>query len=174
VKEPASEPIRGRGQALGGGVVAGIIGGVVLAIMLAIGALAKRQDLWPVFKAAAAPFLKERAFQPGFDGPAILLGVICHFAVSIVWGVLFAVIFFGLPRGPTVVWGLVWGFVVWLVMYYVVMPIAGLPLTATEPSELPIISHVFFGLAVALGFLPFQRMRSNLTGPTLGRAPANP
>src|SRR5205823_1631571 len=101
--------VQGRGHALGGGAVAGIIGGVVIAIALVVGALAKGQDVWPSFKGAAAPFLGERAMRPGFDGAAVLLGVICHFAVSIIWGVLFAAIFFGLSRGATVAAGAVWG-----------------------------------------------------------------
>lgn len=160
---------RGRGHALGGGVVAGITGGVVLTIVLAIATVASRQDLWPAFKGAAFPFLHERAHQPGFDGAAVLLGLICHLAVSIAWGVLFAAIFFGLSRGPTLLAGLVWGMVVWLVMYFVVGPLVGLPQMAKGPMTMPIIMHLIFGFTIAVAFLPFQRTRPHLTRPAIAR-----
>src|SRR5437588_426952 len=73
-----------RGHAVGGGIVAGIIGGVVLAIILSIMYAAHGQSVWLAMKGAGAPFLHERAMQPGFDAPAVLLGLVAHFAVSIV------------------------------------------------------------------------------------------
>src|SRR5206468_1344331 len=108
-------------------------------------------------KGAGAPFLGERAMQPGFDGAAVLVGVVSHFAVSIVWGALFALLFYGLSRAATVAAGFLWGFVVWIGMFYVVLPIVGL---GDMPSHIPvanaIIEHVIFGIVVALAFLPFQ------------------
>lgn len=163
---------QGRGRALGGGVVAGVIGGVVIALVMLVAALAKGQDIWPGFKGAAAPFIGERAMQPGFDAGAVVLGVVCHFAVSIVWGVLFAAVFYGLSRGATVAAGVLWGVVVWLGMFYIVLPIAGLPQVArSEPIAMAIISHVIFGLSVAIGFLPFQHPRPHAAPPAT-HAPA--
>ncbi len=154
------EASHGRAHALGGGVVAGIIGGIVIAIVLVVSALVKGGDLWVPLKGAAAPFLHERAAQPGFDATAVALGAICHFAISIVWGVLFAALFYGLSRGATVAAGVGWGIVVWAVMYYAVLPLAGLADHArATPVPTAILSHVVFGLAVALGFLPFQHPR---------------
>jgi hypothetical protein len=132
-----------------------------------IAAQIKGQDLWPSLKGAAAPFLHERAMQPGFDGPAVVLGVLCHFAVSIGWGVLFAALFYGLSRGATVAAGALWGFVVWLGMFYIVLPLAGLSqMASSEPIAMAIVSHVIFGLAVAVGFLPYQQPRPHTTPPT--------
>ncbi len=149
-----------RGYAAGGGVVAGLIGGIVLAIILAIVQVAYGGDIWVALKGASTPFLHERAAQPGFDGPAVALGLVIHFAISIVWGVLFALIAFGLSRGATVLAGAVWGVVVWLVMYYVVLPAVGLAQVArSQPIVNAVVGHVIFGLAVGLGFLPFQRPR---------------
>ncbi len=157
---------QGRGHALGGGIVAGIIGGAVLAIVLLVGAVASGQDIWLGMKGAAAPFLGERAMQPGFDPGAVALGVLAHFAVSIVWGVLFAAVAYGASKAVTVFAGLVWGVVVWFGMYYVVLPIAGLSQMAQEtPLGMAILTHLIFGLAVGIGFLPFQRTRQHATPP---------
>ena len=109
--QQATKPLS-RGHAVVGGIVAGLIGVVVVAIVMAITALAKGQDIWLGAKGAGAPFLRERAMQPGFDLLAVLVGTISHFAVSIVWGVLFALVAYGLTKPVTIPLGAVWGIVV--------------------------------------------------------------
>jgi len=159
----------GYGHALGGGVAAGVIGGAVIALAMLVTALVRGADIWIGVKAAAAPFLGERALRPGFDAEAVAFGMACHFAVSIVWGVLFSALFYGMSRGATVVAGALWGLVVWFVMYYVVLPLAGLEQMASQaPAGPSILLHVLFGLAVGIGFLPFQRPRPELPGPITG------
>jgi hypothetical protein len=109
-------------------------------------------------KGAAIPLLGERAMAPGFDGTAVLLGLVIHFAISAAWGIVFGLLFQGLSRGATIGAGFAWGFVVWLVMYYLVLPLAGMSeMARSTPIGMAIVSHVLFGLSVALGFLPFQR-----------------
>ena len=152
--------ISGRGHAVGGGVVAGIIGGVILLLTMLVGAITKHQDIWVGMKGAATPFLHERAMHPGFAAGPVALGLICYFAVAIIWGAMFGALFYGLSKGATVVAGAFWGVIVWLGMYYVVLPIVGLAQIAqATPISAAIISHVIFGLAVGLGFLPFQHTR---------------
>ncbi|MCW5808222.1 MAG: hypothetical protein KIT31_38085 [Deltaproteobacteria bacterium] len=159
-----------RGHPLIGGLVAGLIGGAVLAAMLAGMSAARGGDVWVAMKGAAAPFLGERAQVPGFDAGAVALGLVCHFGIAIVWSVLFAAISYGLSRGATVVAGALWGVVVWFGMYYLVLPVVGLPQIArSTPLSDAILTHVVFGLAVGLGFLPFQHERP--TAPPVRRAP---
>jgi len=156
----------GRGRALGGGVVAGALGGAVIAIAMIIAALSRQEDLWIPLKAAAAPLLGERALQPGLDPGAVALGALCHLAVSIAWGVLFAALFHGLSRPATVVAGAMWGLIVWFGMYYLVLPLVGLEQMARlAPTGPALLSHVVFGLAVGIGFLPFQHPRPHISGP---------
>jgi hypothetical protein len=160
-----------RGHPFVGGIIAGIIGGAVLSALLVVANVAAGHDAWLALKGAAAPFIGERAQLPGFDAGAVVLGLVCHFAVSIVWGLLFAVISYGLGRGATVLAGALWGIVVWFGMYYLVLPVAGLPDVAREtPLVNAILSHVVFGLAVGIGFLPFQHERP--AAPPVTRAPA--
>jgi hypothetical protein len=146
------------GWAFGGGIIAGIVGGAVDSAALLISSVMKHHDTWLVLKGAAAPFIGQRAMRPGFDPFAVFTGLAAHFTVSMIWGVLFALLVFGLSRGSTILAGVLWGFVVWIGMFYVVLPLVGL---GAMPKQVPvgaaIFQHVIFGLAVAAGFLPFQR-----------------
>jgi hypothetical protein len=141
-----------------GGVVAGLVGGIVLSVWtLFVGAIQGR-DFWVGLKAAGYPFLRERALAPGFDGRAILVGGLCHFGVSIAWGIGFGLIAYGLSRAGTVAFGALWGLVVWIGMSFVVLPLVGAgALARGEGIVLAVSEHIVFGLALALAFLPFQR-----------------
>ncbi len=161
-----------RGHALGGGALAGLIAGVLMEAWMVAMAASQHRDAWMVLKGAATPFLHERAAQPGFDAGAVALGVLCHLAISIIWGALFGLVFFGIPKGATIVAGLVYGIVVWLVMYYIVLPAVGLGrVSSSSPVGPAVLSHMGFGLVIALAFLPFQRTRPRAT-PPVTRAPA--
>ncbi|HVK69846.1 MAG TPA: hypothetical protein VM694_35550 [Polyangium sp.] len=144
--------------ALSGGVVAGIFGGIVLSLYGLLSAVARGGDPWVVFKGASAPFLAERAFTPGFDAGAVALGILLHFAVSIGWGALFGLLVLGANVFRTLVFGAAYGVIVWFVMYRAVLPAVGLgEFAASAPVGPAIVDHVIFGLALAIGFLPFQR-----------------
>ncbi len=152
------------GRAIGGGIVAGLIAGAVMTAGLVISTVAKGGDIWQPLKGAAAPFLHDRAQQPGLDVTAVVAGLACHFAIAAVWGALFGVLAYGMSRGATVIAGALWGIVVWVGMYYVVLPIVGLGEVARSvPIAMAIGMHVLFGLIVGLGFLPFQRTRRHAT-----------
>ena len=145
-------------RGVGGGAVAGIVAGLVLAAFLTVMNLSQGKDFWVGFKGAALPFLGERVHQPGFDALAVSLGVACHMAISIGWGVLFGALAYGLSKGFTVAAGALWGAVVWIGMYYVVLPIVGAAeVTRSVPVLHAIATHVLFGLVMGLAFLPYQR-----------------
>jgi hypothetical protein len=146
-----------RSRAVQGGIVAGIVGGIALAVYLLLMAAFSGADAWPALKGASAPFMGERAFDPGFDLGAVILGVVLHFLVSIGWGVLFAVFAYGLGRGQTLAAGLGFGIVVWLVMFYLILPLFGMAeVTASVPIASAIFEHLLFGFFVAVAFLPYQ------------------
>jgi len=148
---------RTRKEALKGGGVAGLVAGAVLAVVLAVLTALHRQDVWLAMKGAAAPFFRGRAMVPGFDAPVVLTGVVAHFVVSIIWGVLFAFVAFGFTRRSTVWLGLLWGIIVWIGMAYFVLPIVGLAeMARMTPIGQAIGLHLVFGLVVAVVFLPYQ------------------
>jgi hypothetical protein len=145
-------------HALKGGAIAGAIAGAVLTAMMTVMSYAGGKDIWYGMKGAAAPFLGDRAMMPGFDAPAVLLGLVDHLAVSVIWGVLFSLVAYGLPKLGTVLLGALWGIPVWLGMYYVVLPAVGLgAMVHDAPMGRAIMFHVIFGAALGLAFVPFQR-----------------
>jgi hypothetical protein len=154
----ATTPTKDIGASILAGAFAGTVAGVVLAIVMTLANVANGVDPWIGAKAAGAPFLGARAMQPGFDGVALAAGVLTHLAVSAAWGAAFGLIFLGLPPAPTVAAGLAWGVIVWFVMYYVVLPIAGLgEMARATPISLALFNHEVFGLALALAFMPLER-----------------
>jgi hypothetical protein len=140
-----------------GGIVAGLVAGLVSSVLHAATALTTRTDVWAGVKGAAFPFVGERAMEPGFEPGLVVAGLVSHFFVSAVWGVLFAIAFKGLSRAGTVAAGFFWGVVVWVVMYYVVLPLVGADeITSNTPIWMALISHLAFGGAMGVAFLPFQ------------------
>lgn len=147
----------GRGRGAMGGVVAGLIAGAVLAAFLMAMNAINGQDVWTAAKGAGAPFVGERAAQPGFDLGPVLIGAVCHLAVSAGWGLLFGLLCYGLSKRATIPMGALWGLVVWLAMYYAVLPIVGLAEVArSTPMGMAILSHLVFGVTLGIAFLRFQ------------------
>ena len=141
-----------------GGVVAGIVGGLALSLFTLLTSLMSGKDIWRGMKVAGAPITGERAMDPGFDAATVVVGLLSHFAVSIVWAVLFGLVFFGLTKVGTMFAGVFWGFIVWIAMFYVVLPMVRMgDITRSTPISLAILEHVLFGIVVAAAFLPFQR-----------------
>jgi hypothetical protein len=147
-----------RGRAALGGVASGIVAGLFLTLMMTAMSLARGNDVWYGIKGAAAPFLGARAMAPGFDLFAVWLGLMIHLAISVAWALPFAFLFYGLRRGATILAGAAWGIVVWLGMFYLILPAVGLEQMQREaPVVRAIVYHLFFGVAVAIAFLGFQR-----------------
>lgn len=153
-----------------GGIIAGLVAGLFVVAMLLVSMALKGQNLWLAFKGASVPFFHERAMQPGFDAGPVLAGAFFHFLISAGWGWGFAIICYGLSRPATLLAGALWGIVVWLGMYYVLLPLVHLrSMARSVPVGMAIIEHVLFGLVIAAAFLPFQR-RVPSRWPLPGRA----
>jgi hypothetical protein len=116
-------------------------------------------SFWPVLKGTARPLFDPQRISSGaFDFWPVVIGALLHLAISAGWGVLFALMFYGLSRGLTVFAGLFWGLVVWVSMSYVLLPLLGLSQQVRLiPVGGAVLSHLWFGLVIALAFLPFQR-----------------
>jgi hypothetical protein len=146
------------GRGVGGGIAAGLMGGLAMAVFMLLVNIAKGADVWVGMKMAGAPFLGQRAMEPGFDLVAVFFGVLSHFFVSAIWGALFGLLAFGLRKSTTILFGLGWGIAVWIGMFYIVLPILGFfEISQASPVGLAVFEHVLFGGVVGLGFLPFQR-----------------
>src|SRR5699024_3379587 len=107
-----------------------------------------------VFQAIASGVLGNAAFAGG--GGVSALGVACHFGLSILWAVLFAVAarqLSVLARRPVFA-GLGFGVVVFLCMRLIVLPLSAYPNPVTfKPlgTALDLLSHMLlFGMPIAL------------------------
>jgi hypothetical protein len=141
------------------GAFAGAAGGIFLTLMMILMSAARGKDVWYGMKGAAAPFLGDRALEPGFDLLAVVLGLFDHLIISAVWGVLFALAFFGANRVATIVGGILWGFVVWLGMYYVVLPLVGLGwMQHDAPVGRAIMFHLLYSIAMTAAFFAYPRV----------------
>src|SRR5258708_20067153 len=151
-------PAVGRRVITGGGRVAGVIGGLVLTALFLFLAAGAGRDGWTVLKMPSALFFHRRAMLPGFDAAPVILGALIHLAVSIFWGIAFAVVVFGMSRPATVVLGALWGIVVFAAMYFIVLPLvmSAHHLPSARSLAAPIFEHMLFGLPFAVAFLPFH------------------
>jgi len=157
--------MRQHGRIVGGGAVAGLVGGIVIAIVMLVPVALRGADIWAALKAAAVPLLGARALASGFEAPAVALGVACHFAVAIAWGIAFALLAAGLSRVGTLMFGAFWGLVVWFGMHGIVLPVLHLAAFARGPIIPELVAHIAFGLAVGAAYLPFQRQRRFYVSP---------
>ena len=146
-------PIETR-RALTRGTVAGVAAGIVLTLMMTLMSAAGSKDVWYGIKGAAAPFFGDRAMQPGFDWLPVLVGLICHLVISAGWGALFALLIEGASRTVTAIAGVLWGIVVWIGMYYVVLPLVGLAsMQHDAPVGRAIAFHLIFSVALTVAYL---------------------
>lgn len=162
MEQPTIRP----GHGVGPGAFAGAMAGVVLAVVRAVTAARAGGESWHPLEIASAPLLGPRALEPGFDATALVLGLVIHLALSVAWGAAFGLFFHGLSRRGTVIAGAFYGLVVWLLMFYVVLPLAGLSeVAATIATRTAIVDHVVFGLAIGIAYAPFQTRYAEYFGP---------
>lgn len=141
-----------------GGVVAGTLGALGAWAFVTLVAVAWGVDPWRVAKVPGLLVTGARADAAGFDAGAVVAGLAVHWGVSVGWGLAFSLLFFGFSRAATLVFGLLWGLVVWAAMLFLIVPLTGASaLVQAAPPWLAVLAHLVFGFFVALGYLPFQR-----------------
>lgn len=100
-----------------------------------------------VLKFVASGALGPDALAGGI--PIALLGLLFHFIIAFSWTTLFFIIYPKLPKGSWILYGLIYGVVVWLLMNLVVIP-----LTKIQPRPFnwnsAIIGAIILMLAIGL------------------------
>jgi uncharacterized membrane protein YagU involved in acid resistance len=92
------------------GVFAGVVGGLALSVLLTISSmLLMGTDVWAPPKMAFSLIAGPDVIRPGFEAAAVVGGLIVHFSLSILFGLLFVWLSAGLPMGPATL-GAVYGF----------------------------------------------------------------
>ena len=164
-----SDESQARGAARAG-ALSGLFAGLFLTVVMTAMAVARALDPWYGVKGASVTFLGARALEPGFDLVAVLLGLGCHLLISAGWGLLFGLLVDGLGPLVTMLAGIAWSFVVWLSMFYVILPVAGLAGMRDEISVGKAITfHLVFGIALATAYVVVRQVRSELAEGRFGR-----
>lgn len=142
---------------------AGMIAGVVMSMFeMIVGFFDK--GFWAPLRGISAVFGIgiEPVNQYGFALMPALAGVVIHMAMSMMLGIAFFILFNKILENKTFNIGLmtamIWGFVVYVVMFFVVLPLSFLPggeiMINSEPQWAWIVGHLMFG---AVGYIATKK-----------------
>ncbi|HJZ48709.1 MAG TPA: DUF6789 family protein [Roseiflexaceae bacterium] len=144
-----------------GGALAGLIGGLAMALVAALMAFVQRQDIWREAKAISIVVLgPQAAAQPGFAALPVLTGTLIHLIIAMLLGALFGIVtrrWLHLPSdfGIPLVAGLSYGLLVWLIAYFVVLPLAD-PWLLDSYAPAFIVQHIVYGSVTGLCYAWLQ------------------
>jgi hypothetical protein len=161
-------------QPLSAGIKGGIVGGVAMALVaLLYGLLFQRSVWYPInlLSAVAMPRMAQAdlATLRAFDATALLLGVIAHAAISVLAGLLYAVILPMLPRRH-MLWGGLVAPLLWTGFLWALMGVINPTLNARVDWKWFIASQIAFGLAAGFVVARAQPIATMQTWPLLARA----
>lgn len=133
------------------GLLAGLVATVVLAAMMLV------QGMIGVM-----PGLNVAAMIGAIIGSSVAVGWVIHFTVHIIaGGGGFAVLYNVIPGGSALVKGIVYGIVAWLILMFIVMPLASVGLFGLDLGMMaPVVVlafHIIFG--AVLGFVYQMRVK---------------
>ena len=141
-----------------GGALAGLAGGVAMALVAALLAASMGQDIWHESKRIAAIVYGPAALSAaGCDLGPVLVGSLIHLLVSALLGALFGIVTrrwlhltsdFGTP----VLAGLIYGLMIWMVAYFIALPLLN-PALLEVYAPAFIIQHVAYGIVTGLVYM---------------------
>jgi hypothetical protein len=148
------------------GAVSGLVGGVAMVVFATIYAAAAGLGFWTPVEAIAQTVLGR-----GMTGAsAIVVGVAIHVAVSMLFGIVFAIV---TPRdvapAPAVAFGMFGGLAILVMMDLIVLPVVNPAVRSqliwgSSPHALPVgvafAMHLIYGLGLSLA--PSLRRRFNV------------
>jgi uncharacterized YccA/Bax inhibitor family protein len=138
-----------------GGTIDGLIGGLAMAVVAAIISVMQGGDIWLESKQIATIVYGPAALaQEGFNFGPVLVGTLLHFAVSAALGAIFGIVTRRLLRltsdfGTYVLAGLIYGMLVWLLAFFVVLPLFNPALLESYAPSF-IVQHLVYGAVTGL------------------------
>ncbi|MCS6940362.1 MAG: hypothetical protein RMJ55_12280 [Roseiflexaceae bacterium] len=139
------------------GAFAGLIGGVMMAIVGAALAIAIGDDLWKAPKLIATFVVSpDTVATPGFLAGPVVIGSLIHLALSTLFGIGFGILttrIWNMPLsyGAPMVLGFVYGLAIWLIAYFIVLPIVN-PLVLEIYAPAFLIQNLTYGLTTGLAY----------------------
>jgi hypothetical protein len=161
-------------QPLSAGIKGGIVGGVAMAIIALLYGLLFQRSIWyPInlLSAAAMPSMAnaDTAMLRAFNGTALLLGFIAHGVISVLAGLLYAVILPMLPRRH-MLWGGLVAPLLWTGLIWALLGVINPALNARVDWTWFIASQIAFGLAAGFVVARAQPVATMQTWPLAARA----
>jgi hypothetical protein len=141
-----------------GGALAGLGGGLAMAVVAALLATTMGDDVWLQPKLiAAVVYGPAAASQPGFVAAPVLVGTLIHIVVSVVLGAIFGIVTRRVLHLTSDFWtpvlaGLIYGMLLWMAAYFVVLPIVDPALLETY-SPAFILQHLVYGMVTGLLYM---------------------
>jgi len=138
-----------------GGTIAGLIGGLAMAVVAAIISFMQGGDIWLESKQIATVVYGRAALaQVGFNPGPVLVGTLLHFATSAALGAIFGIVTRRLLQltsdfGTYVLAGLIYGMLVWLLAFFVVLPLFNRALLDSYAPSF-IVQHLVYGAVTGL------------------------
>lgn len=131
------------------GALGGVIAGSIFGLAQVIAAILQGHSAWAPLQAIAALLLGPATLQAPNLSPAVVVTAIgVHYGLSVVFGIALAVVSMstvavGTSLGGAVVAGMVWGFAIWLVNFFLIAPVAFEWFT-NENRAVQLVLHVLF------------------------------
>lgn len=140
-----------------GGALAGVIGGLAMAGVGALFAVSLGHDVWYTAKQISSLVFGHSVLdQPGMAAGPVIVGSIIHLLLSAIFGAVYAVLSCKVLKlttsyGAPMIGGMVYALAIWLLAYYLALPILDPTLLAIY-SPLFIIQNIVFGTVLGLSY----------------------
>jgi len=159
---------------LSSGVKGGLVGGVAMAVVaLLYGAIFQRSIWYPInlLSAVAMPSMAQADLSQlrAFSGAALILGIIAHSAISVLAGLLYAVILPMLPKRH-MLWGGLIAPLLWTGFLWALLGFINPALNARVDWGWFIASQIAFGLATGFVVARSHKVATMQTWPLAARA----
>jgi hypothetical protein len=164
-------------QPISAGVKGGIVGGAAMAVVaLAYGAIVQQSLWYPInlLAAVAMPRMAQAGLAElrAFDATALILGIIAHGVISVLAGLLYAVILPMLPRRH-MLWGGLVAPILWTGGLWAVLGVINPVLNARVDWAWFIVSQIVYGLAAGYVVSRVTPVATMQTWPLAARAGVN-
>jgi hypothetical protein len=161
-------------QPVAAGLRGGLVGGVAMAVVaVAYGLIVQGSPWYPInlLSAVAMPLMAQGtvAALRTFSLPALLLGIVVHGVISVLAGLLYAVILPMLP-GRHLLWGGIVAPLLWTGGLWAVLGLINPTLNARVDWFWFVVSQIAFGLAAGLVVARATPVKTMQTWPLVARA----
>jgi len=149
-------------------LVSGMMAGVVMSMFEMVVAVFDK-GFWAPIRGISAVFGIgiESIDQYSFSLMPVMAGVVIHMIMSMMLGVVFFVLFSKILEGKSfnigIMTAMLWGFIVYIVMFWIILPLLFFPggeiMINSEPQWAWILGHLIFG---AVGYLTMRKMHNKI------------